>query len=210
MEQNSKKIFYSMGEVSEMLDVTPSLLRFWEKRFDIIKPHKNKKGNRMFTPADVENLKLIYHLVKEKGMTLDGAAKVLKKGKAGLTRDTELIERLMTVRSLLAEIRQELYENDPEAVTLLVANEAPAETAAPHPARQPETATEPAATAPPAPGKSEPAPEVSRPVADTAPAEDAATRRIADAAVAAAAALHNTGETTGEKPLPRIVEQTLF
>ncbi len=100
-------MFYSMGEVSEMLDVNPSLLRFWEKRFSIIKPHKNKKGNRMFTPSDVENLKLIYHLVKEKGMTLDGAEKALKKG-GSERRDNEMMERLLTVRSLLEEIRQEL------------------------------------------------------------------------------------------------------
>ena len=60
----SRKMFFSMGEVSEMFDVNPSLIRFWEKRFDVLKPHKNAKGNRMFTPEDVENLKLIYHLVK--------------------------------------------------------------------------------------------------------------------------------------------------
>ena len=58
------KIYYSIGEVAEMFDVNTSLIRFWEKKFDIIKPNKNKKGNRMFTPKDVDNLKLIYHLVK--------------------------------------------------------------------------------------------------------------------------------------------------
>ena len=63
-----KKMFYSMGEVAEMFDVKPSLLRFWEAEFDILKPKRNKKGNRLFTPSDVENLKLIYHLVKERGM----------------------------------------------------------------------------------------------------------------------------------------------
>ena len=69
----AKKLFYSMGEVSEMFDVNPSLIRHWESKFEVLKPQKNKKGNRMFTPEDVENLKLIYHLVKERGMTLDGA-----------------------------------------------------------------------------------------------------------------------------------------
>ena len=59
----AKKLFYSMGEVSEMFDVNPSLIRFWEQKFDILKPDKNKKGNRLFTPKDVEILKLIYHLV---------------------------------------------------------------------------------------------------------------------------------------------------
>ena len=72
-ERKSRKIYYTMGEVSEMFDVNPSLIRFWEQKFDILKPDKNKKGNRLFTPKDVENLKLIYHLVKEKGMTLKGA-----------------------------------------------------------------------------------------------------------------------------------------
>ena len=67
-----------MGEVSEMFDVNPSLIRHWESKFEVLKPQKNKKGNRMFTPEDVENLKLIYHLVKERGMTLDGARRALK------------------------------------------------------------------------------------------------------------------------------------
>ena len=66
-ERKSRKIYYTMGEVSEMFDVNPSLIRFWEQKFDILKPDKNKKGNRLFTPKDVENLKLIYHLVKESG-----------------------------------------------------------------------------------------------------------------------------------------------
>ena len=73
-ERKSRKIYYTMGEVSEMFDVNPSLIRFWEQKFDILKPDKNKKGNRLFTPKDVENLKLIYHLVKENGMTLGGQA----------------------------------------------------------------------------------------------------------------------------------------
>ena len=73
-----KKIYYSMGEVAEMFDVNQSLIRHWESKFDCLKPHKNAKGNRMFTEADVERLKQIYHLVKERGMTLKGAAKVLR------------------------------------------------------------------------------------------------------------------------------------
>ena len=64
----AKKLFYSMGEVSEMFDVNPSLIRHWESKFEVLKPQKNKKGNRMFTPEDVENLKLIYHLVKERAV----------------------------------------------------------------------------------------------------------------------------------------------
>lgn len=111
MEEISHKkgrIYYSMGEVAEMFDVNQSLIRFWESKFDILKPHKNKKGNRMFTPKDVDNLRLIYHLVKEKGMTLAGAQKVMKQDKEGIVRDMEIRERLMSIRSMLVEIREEL------------------------------------------------------------------------------------------------------
>lgn len=104
----TSRIYYSMGEVSEMLDVNPSLIRFWERKFDVIKPDKNKKGNRLFTPADVENLKLIYHLVKEKGMTLSGAEKKMKENPQGISQDMEIVDRLQGIRAMLMEIRQEL------------------------------------------------------------------------------------------------------
>ena len=110
------KIYYSMGEVSEMFDVNPSLIRFWEQKFDILKPHKNKKGNRMFTPEDVDNLKLIYHLVKEKGMTLAGAQKRIKDNKEGAQRDMEVIDRLLAIKALLLEIRQELKVGGEELI----------------------------------------------------------------------------------------------
>ncbi|WP_298062338.1 MerR family transcriptional regulator [uncultured Rikenella sp.] len=104
----SRKMFFSMGEVSEMFDVNPSLIRFWEKRFDVLKPRKNAKGNRLFTPEDVENLKLIYHLVKEKGMTLAGAEKYIKDNKNVLRRDVEILEHLGRIRAALLEIKSEL------------------------------------------------------------------------------------------------------
>lgn len=91
-----------------MFDVNPSLIRFWEQKFDILKPDKNKKGNRLFTPKDVENLKLIYHLVKENGMTLSGAQKRLRQNPDGLKRDLEIIDRLQHIRAMLLEVRQEL------------------------------------------------------------------------------------------------------
>ena len=74
------KLFYSMGEVAEMFDVNTSLIRHWESQFSILRPKRNKKGNRLFSPEDVENLKMIYHLVKERGMTLEGAKKALSEG----------------------------------------------------------------------------------------------------------------------------------
>ncbi len=107
----AEKLYYSMGEVAEMLCVSPSLVRFWEKRFDIIVPHKNKKGNRLFSPDDVRNLKTIYHLVKERGMTLAGAEKHLKAGRSGVERDMEIAERLASIRALLVEVREELGSN---------------------------------------------------------------------------------------------------
>ena len=112
-----KKIYYSMGEVAEMFDVNQSLIRHWESKFDCLKPHKNAKGNRMFTEADVERLKQIYHLVKERGMTLKGAAKVLRQSSQDeLKREMELLERLQKVRSLLVEVREELKAGDGERV----------------------------------------------------------------------------------------------
>jgi len=97
-----------MGEVSEMFDVNPSLIRFWEKRFDILRPKKNAKGNRLFTPEDVENLKIIYHLVKERGMTLAGAEKYMKDSRQQLKRDVGVVEILQRIRSMLVDIREEL------------------------------------------------------------------------------------------------------
>lgn len=121
IQHKTSRIYYSMGEVSEMFDVNPSLLRFWEQKFDILKPHKNKKGNRMFTPEDVENLKIIYHLVKEKGMTLAGAQKRMKENREGLERDMEVVERLQKIKAVLMEIRQELKEeDDPSGASVIV------------------------------------------------------------------------------------------
>lgn len=108
----AEKLFYSMGEVSELFDVNQSLIRHWEKQFDVLRPKRNKKGNRLFSPQDVEYLKQIYHLVKERGMTLDGARKALRRHRAdsGVPRDAELMERLQHIRSLLVEVREQLKE----------------------------------------------------------------------------------------------------
>jgi DNA-binding transcriptional MerR regulator len=112
-----KKIYYSMGEVSEMFDVRPSLLRHWESQFACLKPHKNQKGNRMFTEADIEKLKQIYHLVKERGMTLKGAAQVMRRSSQNeLARETQLLERLQRIRAELLEVREELKTTDEEQV----------------------------------------------------------------------------------------------
>ena len=114
----AEKLYYSMGEVAEMFDVNTSLIRHWESQFSILRPKRNKKGNRLFSPQDVENLKLIYHLVKERGMTLEGARKALRKGPAGsgVDRDAELMERLQHIRALLVEVREDLKAGEGESV----------------------------------------------------------------------------------------------
>ncbi len=102
------KLYYTIGEVSKMFRVNASLIRFWEKEFDVLKPKKNKKGNRLFTKADVENLRLIYHLVKERGYTLQGARSKLKSPKEQLVKQTELYDSLLKVKGFLQELKDSL------------------------------------------------------------------------------------------------------
>ena len=99
-----EKIYYSIGEVAEMFDVNASLIRFWEKEFDILQPKKNKKGNRLFTQHDVENIHLIYHLVKERGFTLEGARKQLNQNYDEVFRRAQVSESLTKIRGFLVEI----------------------------------------------------------------------------------------------------------
>lgn len=104
-EENPDKMYYSISEVSQILGVNASLVRFWEKEFDILKPKKNSKGNRQFTKDDVGNLRLIYHLVKEQGYTLQGANEKLKLEKGNGTKKVEIIDSLYKVRNLLVDIK---------------------------------------------------------------------------------------------------------
>ena len=98
------KLYYSIGEVARAFDVNASLIRFWEKEFDIIQPKKNKKGNRLFTPNDIKNLKVIYHLVKERGYTLDGARIALQED-LNLEDEIELIFRLEKIKSEILSLK---------------------------------------------------------------------------------------------------------
>jgi DNA-binding transcriptional MerR regulator len=107
-EFEETKLYYSISEVADMFKVNASLIRFWEKEFDIIKPARNKKGNRMFTIEDVENFKLIFLLVKERGFTLDGAKTKLKADKLQLSSDIDLHQSLNKVRSFLVELKETL------------------------------------------------------------------------------------------------------
>ena len=110
VDKNLKKLYYSIGQVSKMFDVNTSLIRFWEKEFSIIKPKKNKKGNRLFTQKDIRNFERIYQLVKVEGYTLDGAKQKLKKGKEKtepMGRE-EVVSILQGIRKELLEIKSEL------------------------------------------------------------------------------------------------------
>ena len=107
-EKKVEKLFYSIGEVAEMLDVPVSTVRFWENEFDILKPMKNKKGNRLFTPADIKTLRIIHHLLKEEGMTLFGVKKRLT-GKFDETDyKFEITESLQKIKTMLLDIRDNI------------------------------------------------------------------------------------------------------
>lgn len=103
-----EKRYYSIGELAKAFDVNASLIRFWDKEFDILKPKKNAKGNRMFTPEDVKNLQLIYHLVKERGFTLDGARVHLKEGQKKTMDKFEIIRKLEIIKTNLLNLKNEL------------------------------------------------------------------------------------------------------
>ncbi|GGD14321.1 MerR family transcriptional regulator [Flavobacterium orientale] len=103
-----EKRYYSIGELAKAFDVNASLIRFWDKEFDILKPKKNAKGNRMFTPEDVKNLQLIFHLVKERGFTLDGAKIHLKEGQKKTLDKYEIISKLEGIKAQLMQIKEGL------------------------------------------------------------------------------------------------------
>jgi len=103
-EVKVEKLYYSIGEVAKMFDVNTSLIRFWEKEFDIIKPKKNKKGNRLFTQKDIDNFHIIYHLVKEQGMTLKGAKKKMKENKEDTEHNFEIIRSLEQIKEMLTDL----------------------------------------------------------------------------------------------------------
>jgi len=107
-EKKTEKLYYTIGEVAEMFNVNASLIRYWEKEFPMIKPKKNKKGNRFYRQEDIDNLHLIYHLVKERGMTLKGAKMKLKESKKQVEGNFEIIKRLKDIKAQLLEIKDQL------------------------------------------------------------------------------------------------------
>lgn len=103
------KLYYSISEVASMMNVTETLLRYWEKEFPNIKPNKVGRGIRQYTKADIEQIKKVYHLVKERGMTLQGARDMLKRNKGGeIDRNVDVIERLKDIRAELQDISRHL------------------------------------------------------------------------------------------------------
>jgi DNA-binding transcriptional MerR regulator len=107
-EKPVEKLYYSIGEAAEMLGVPVSTIRFWENEFTVLRPMKNKKGNRLFTPEDMRNLKLIHHLLKVEGMTLPGAKKKLAVNKGELDRKIEINESLSRIKDLLTDLRDNI------------------------------------------------------------------------------------------------------
>lgn len=107
-EKEITKLYYGIGEVAKMFNVNTSLIRFWEKEFDIIEPQKNKKGDRLFTQKDVDNFHIIYHLVKERGFTLQGAKEKLKQNKEDTVNNIEVIKSLQKIKDFLLELKKEL------------------------------------------------------------------------------------------------------
>ncbi|WP_019668805.1 MerR family transcriptional regulator [Eudoraea adriatica] len=103
-----EKCYYGIGEVARAFDVNTSLIRFWEKEFDVIQPKKNAKGNRKFTPKDIQNLQLIYHLVKERGFTLEGAKTHLREERQKTLSNFEIIQKLEGIKAELIKIKSQL------------------------------------------------------------------------------------------------------
>lgn len=111
MDETPDKLFFTISEVASMFKVNASLIRFWEKEFDVLKPRKSAKGNRLYTKKDIENLRIIYHLVKEKGFTLQGAKEKLKERPTDAqTKNLEAIEKLQRIKTYLLDLRKRLAD----------------------------------------------------------------------------------------------------
>lgn len=107
-EREINKLYYTMGEVTEMFGVNASQIRFYEKEFDVLKPKKNKKGNRLFTPEDIENLKIIFHLVDDKGFTLKGAKEHLRNSGNEVKETQKIIDSLERIKGFLLKLNDEI------------------------------------------------------------------------------------------------------
>jgi DNA-binding transcriptional MerR regulator len=107
-DKKIEKLYYSIGEVAELFEVNPSLIRFWEKEFDVLKPKKNRKGDRMFTQVDIGQLRLIYHLVKERGYTLQGARDKMKQNREDVVDNVAVIDSLNRIKGFLLDLKEQI------------------------------------------------------------------------------------------------------
>ena len=107
-ERDITKLYYTMGEVTRMFEVNASQIRFYEREFEILQPKKNKKGNRLFSPDDIENLKIIFNLVKEKGYTLQGAKDHLRENKGEVKENQKVIDSLERLKQFLLEVKEQM------------------------------------------------------------------------------------------------------
>jgi DNA-binding transcriptional MerR regulator len=107
-DRKIEKIYYTIGEVADLFEVNTSLIRFWEREFDILKPQKNKKGNRLFTRQDLDNLRIIYHLVKERGYTLQGAREKLRQNREDVVNKVTMIDSLNRIKGFLNDLKDQL------------------------------------------------------------------------------------------------------
>jgi len=107
---SDSKLFYSIGEVAEKFNVNASLIRFWEKEFDIIKPKKNAKGNRLFVQQDIDNIALIHHYVKERRLTLEGTRQKLKENRNDTEQNFQVVQSLKNIRAMLLELKENIGE----------------------------------------------------------------------------------------------------
>lgn len=107
-EKEISKLYYPIGEVAEMFEVNTSMIRFYEKEFEILQPKKNAKGNRLFRPEDLDNLKIIFHLIKDKGFTLQGAKDYMKTNKNEVQDNQKIIDSLEKLKSFMNELKEQL------------------------------------------------------------------------------------------------------
>lgn len=221
----AEKLYYSMGEVAEMFDVNPSLIRYWGTRFAALRPKRNKKGNRMFTAEDIETLKLIHHLVKERGMTLDGARKALSAertvSRAEGSAEIELLERLQAVRAMLVQVRDsygveqdEIVEEQADEEPIAISAEAVAEKPTDEPAEviaTPEVVAEQPKEQPQEEQKEEQKPKKTAPKKPKTPKSDAPKAAKSAKATEKPAKKEPEAQSAepSERPLP-FYEQTLF
>ena len=111
MDNESSKLYHSISEVSAKFGVKASLIRFWEKEFDIIKPRKNAKGNRLFTQQDIDNIALVHHYVKERRLTLEGARQKIRQNRDDAEHAFQIVQSLKKIRAMLLEIKESIDDS---------------------------------------------------------------------------------------------------